>query len=648
MSRKLWSLKSIVWSLILPIVIWQGTALAEDFLPPEEAFKVKMAVKDTTCLEACLIDVEIDVAPKYYLYAERFKVEPLAGLKDLRILKLPSGERKFDENLGMEIEALRGLLQFQLQYSVEAGPPKANLISQGCADAGLCYPPMTSVIPFELLPSGSAANTATGDSLDEASLLAQRLQSQPFWVVLPVFFGLGLLLAFTPCTLPMLPIVTSLVVGSRGNQSVPGGATDNSDDSSRTSGNTSRSISLALVYVFGMSLTYSLLGVVAGLSGQSLVIALQQPVVLWSFGGVLAALGLALLMGYSLQMPPGIQAWIQTKASGLKGGEYLPVLLMGILSALLLGPCVAPPLAGALLYIGQTGNALLGGSALFLLSLGMGLPLVLLAGGAGAALPRAGYWMNWVSVAFGYILIAVAVWTITPVTPVAVVMGLWVVLGCLVAASCFQGVASGQVKSMTANTLFRGLGLLSGFLSLVYLIGLLSGSQSLLSPLGKLSQTDSASVAGGQAGVVGLSTLPQRGSGFEPNVVADKNKKHAGPPFEPILSENVLNIIASSKQPVLLDFYADWCVACKEFELFTLTDKTVQEKLSGFRLIRVDVTANNEADKALLKKFSLFGPPALLFFDGNAKEVKAQRVVGFQDADKFSETLTKVRRALGV
>ncbi|MDH4396586.1 MAG: protein-disulfide reductase DsbD [Limnobacter sp.] len=629
----------VVCLLILPLSGWQGSALAEDFLAPEVAFKVTTAVRDVGCTQACLIDVNIEVAPQYYLYAERFKVEPVAGLKDLKILQLPSGERKFDENLGMEIEALRGLLQFQLEYSPTEGSPKANLISQGCADAGLCYPPMTSEISFAPSSVQTAVNASSGESLDEASLLAQRLQSQPFWVVLPVFFGLGLLLAFTPCTLPMLPIVASLVVGSQGGNSAGGHS---------AGGKKSRSIFLALLYVLGMSLTYAVLGVVAGLSGQSLVIALQQPAVLWSFGAVLAGLGLALLMGFSLQMPSGMQAWIQTKASGLKGGEYLPVLVMGILSALLLGPCVAPPLAGALLFIGQTGNAALGGAALFLLSLGMGLPLVLLAGGAGAALPKAGYWMSWVSVAFGYILIAVAVWTITPVTPVHVVMGMWVVLGCLVAASCFQGVASGQVKSMAANTLFRGLGLLSGLLALVYLIGLLSGSQSLISPLERLNRADVASAVGEPVGSPNVFSVSREGLGFEPTGVADKNKKHAGPPFEPVLSENVLSVIAASKQPVLIDFYADWCVSCKEFELFTLTDKTVQDKLSGFRLVRVDVTANNEADKALMKNFSLFGPPALLFFDVNGKEVKAQRVVGFQNANKFSETLTKVRLAIGV
>lgn len=633
MNRNLRLLVWTFWSLILPLCVGQSAAWAEEFLAPEEAFKVRMMVRDPGCAEACLVDVEIDVEPKYYLYAERFKVEPLSGLKDLRILQLPKGEKKFDENLGMEIEALRGQLQFQLQYTVEGGAAKAQLISQGCADAGLCYPPMTTPIPFKQASIQANGEGSGSDALDEASLLAQKLQSQPFWIVLPVFFGLGLLLAFTPCTLPMLPIVTSLVVGAGNNDSSSG-----ADQSRRAS----RSISLALVYVLGMALTYSVLGVVAGLSGQSLVIALQQPAVLWSFGAVLAGLGLALLLGYSLQMPSGVQAWIQTKASGLKGGEYLPVLLMGILSALLLGPCVAPPLAGALLFIGQTGNAILGGAALFLLALGMGLPLVLLAGGAGAALPRAGAWMNWVSVAFGYILIAVAVWTITPVTPVKVVMTMWVVLGCLVSASCFQGVASGQLKSTVANTVFRGLGLLSGFLAMAYLMGLLSDSQNLLSPLSSLVKEGSA--------VSSSSVLTpfQQVNGLAVGSSTGQSSKHAGPPFEAVLSDNVQQVISTAAQPVLLDFYADWCVSCKEFELFTLTDPRVQAKLSGFRLLRVDVTANSEADKALLKSYSLFGPPALLFFNHAGVEAKTQRVVGFQDADKFSETLTKARLAIGM
>ncbi|PRD18203.1 UNVERIFIED_CONTAM: dsbD [Trichonephila clavipes] len=407
----------------------------------------------------------------------------------------------------------------------------------------------------------------------------------------------------------MLPIVSSLVVGQQaGGQGAVGKA---------------RPMALALVYVLGMAMTYALLGVLAGLTGQSLVMAMQQPPVLWAFGGVLALLGVALLMGYSLQLPASFQGWLQEKTGRLKGGQFIPVLVMGVLSALLLGPCVAPPLAGALLYIGQTGDAVLGGAALFLLALGMGLPLVLFAAGAGAALPKAGAWMSWVSAAFGFVLLAVAVWTITPVTPVWLIMAMWALLACMTAAALFHGASSMATMGSRGKVISKTFGLLFTLLALIYLMGLFSGSGSLLQPL------------------AGLNGQPMGANGVSQQLATGK------PAFEKVRSEEVVSLIDSSQQPVMLDFYADWCVSCKEFELFTLTDDAVKKKLEGIRLVQVDVTDNTAGDQALLKQFSLFGPPAILFFPAGQTE-SIHQVIGFQNAKRFEQTLSQIRPSLGL
>lgn len=642
-----------VWRAMLAMCIclmYSTSVRANEFLPPEQAFRFSVAVQDPACTADCLLDVTARVAPEYYLYRERFALQNLAGLDRLEFVELPRGERKYDEFLKQDIEALRGDLSFQIVYSFKPGQlgaqdkPFANLVSQGCADAGLCYPPMTTPLSqssggllggalgagktaltefFGQAAQSTASGTAPTDValgagapsdsssvaadgvVDEAGALASRLAGQSAWVVLPVFFGLGLLLAFTPCTLPMLPIVSSLVVGQQlGEQA-----------------GRAKPMALALVYVLGMSLTYAVLGVVAGLTGQSLVMAMQQPPVLWAFSGVLVLLGLALLMGYSLQLPSGFQSWIQEKTGRFKGGQFVPVLIMGVLSALLLGPCVAPPLAGALLFIGQTGDAVLGGAALFLLALGMGLPLVLFAAGAGAAVPKAGLWMSWVSAAFGFLLLAVAVWTATPVTPVPVVMALWAFLGALLAAALFHGARDGFGLKTRGQVLAKTLGLVVATLAVVYGVGALSRSGDLLNPLRGVSYPASGAVQ------------------------AENKASHV--PFKRVGSAEALDTLRKSAKPVMLDFYADWCVSCKEFELFTLSDSNVKTRLAGIEMLQVDVTPNSPDDQALLKHFKLFGPPAILFFPAG-QDVEIHRVIGFQNAKRFTATLDEVRPGLGL
>lgn len=625
---KFW-MKGVVFALLAGIT-W--LAQADDFLPPEQAFKVAVKPQDFNCTSDCLADVSIKVHEGYYLYRERFALQPGAGVDSLEFVDLPHGKVKFDKNLNHEIEALRGDLAFQLKYSLNKAveQPAGKLIVQGCADAGLCYPPMPVDLSFqatglmdklfqrdrpsrsELLgapkadqvpePAVNAQPAKSTASEDSASVLADRLASDSTWVVLLSFFGLGLLLAFTPCTFPMLPIVTSLVLG----------------DAKRASSRW-RPVLLALVYVLGMAFTYSLLGVVAGVSGESLVVALQTPLVLWSFGGLLAALGVAMLAGYSIQIPAVMQTWLQNKTGALKGGSFAPVLLMGILSALLLGPCVAPPLAGALLFIGKSGNALLGGSALFLLALGMGLPMVLVAAGAGSALPKAGHWMNVISVTFGFLLIGVALWTVTPVVSTPWMMLGWAVLGFAVASALWVGLPMSVSLTTSAAVVARTLALLSAVAATVYAVGFVSNADSLLRPLSALGASQGA--------------------------VAQDGPKSNAVEFQPIESGAVEQALKTSTQPVVLDFYADWCVSCKEFELFTLTDARVGAELDRYTRYRVDVTKNSDADKALMKRYTLFGPPALLFFAPGQVEPTHQ-MIGFENAEKFLKTLKVVKDKL--
>ncbi|GLR25587.1 protein-disulfide reductase DsbD [Limnobacter litoralis] len=623
------------WIKSIFAVVLAGTAWlahAEDFLPPDQAFKVEIKPQDASCTTDCLADVSIQVHEGYYLYRERFALQPGNGVEALEFVGLPHGQVKFDKNLNHEIEALRGELSFQLKYSLgkSTNQPAGKLVVQGCADAGLCYPPMPVEIPFrsaglmdklfqrdrpsrDVLLDGATveksrpqplpiADSGSAISTDSASQLADQLATESAWVVLLSFFGLGLLLAFTPCTFPMLPIVTSLVLG----------------DAKRASSRW-RPVLLALVYVLGMALTYSVLGVVAGLSGESLVVALQTPAVLWSFGALLAALGVAMLAGYSIQIPASLQTWLQNKTGALKGGSFAPVLLMGVLSALLLGPCVAPPLAGALLFIGKSGNALLGGAALFLLALGMGLPMVLVAAGAGSALPKAGQWMNVISVTFGFLLIGVALWTVTPVASTQWMMLAWSVLGFAVASALWVGLPSTISLQAGSAVVARALAMLAAAAAAIYLVGFASQANSLLSPLAGL----------------GASKYGQSGPASSGHAIE----------FQPIESSAVDAALKASTKPVVLDFYAEWCVSCKEFELFTLTDPRVAAGLEGYARYRVDVTKNSEADKALMKRYSLFGPPALLFFaPGQVDPV--HQMIGFEDANKFLKTLGDVKQKL--
>ena len=586
-------------------------AAADDFLDPEAAFKLTVQAQD-----AQHVAMHFAIAPGYYLYRERLNAQAQPAAAAGGELALPRGKTKFDETFQKEVEYFRDQVTMVLPIAADAPPFRLTVGNQGCADKGLCYPPMSR--SFDLKPvaggwtavavaDGEAAAAATAGAaapvvaaapapVSETSRFANALQSRSLLTVAGVFLLAGLLLSFTPCVLPMLPILSSIIVGQRGTVS-------------RLHG-----FSLAVAYSLGMALVYTAFGMTAGLLGEGLAAALQNAWVLGAFALLLAGLSLSMFGVYELQMPNALQSKLTEVSGRLQGGQYLGVFVMGGLSALIVGPCVAAPLAGALVYISRTHDVWLGGIALFSLASGMSVPLLLVGVSAGSLLPRAGAWMDRVKHFFGVMLLGVALWMVSPVLPS---WGLMVGAAVLLLASAvylgaFESAGSAASPRRAAT---RGLGLVLAVLAVLQLAGVASGGRDLLQPLQHLG---------------GGGTLAAR---------------EASPlSFQPVADLAALDAaVRASAKPVMVDLYADWCVACKEFESLTFTDPAVRERLAGLTLLRVDVTANSAQDKALMRKYSLFGPPALLFFKPAGEERSEVRVVGFQDAASFREHLDRVR-----
>ena len=418
----------------------------------------------------------------------------------------------------------------------------------------------------------------------------------------------GALLTFTPCVLPMVPIVLAVVAG---------------DARQRESAGRWRGLGLAACYVLGMSLVYTVLGVAAGLVGASLAAWLQTPWVLALFAVLLALLALAMFDVYTFQAPASLQAGLSERASRIPGGRWGGALLMGMVSALIVGPCVAAPLAGVLLFISQTGDVVLGGSALFAMAWGQGLLLLVLGATSGALIPKAGAWMDGVKQFFGMLLLATAWWMVRPVVPAGLGMLGWAFLG--LCSAVLLGVLraqAGQAESSASRwwrSVLRAFGLLLAVWSVLLLVGLAGGARDISRPLAPFAAT--LQRAGGSAGA------------------------QATPQFTRVHSVAELDqLLAESSRPVMLDFYADWCVSCIEMERFTFSDPAVGQRMSQFLLLQADVTANTAEDQALLKRFKLFGPPGIIFFDRQGKE-QPQRVVGFQNAERFGASLDRAMQA---
>ncbi|MFZ5523428.1 MAG: protein-disulfide reductase DsbD [Pseudomonadota bacterium] len=578
-----------------------GSAKQPVFLPPEQAFSLNVIVRDAHTLQA-----NFRITPGYYLYRDKISFEIKDSAVTVAGLDLPKGEMKQDPNFGpTEVfhQSFQTVIKLARSPDSGAGSFTLNASYQGCSEEGLCYPPITPSLLISLpdaktgaLPPPVITVLQPAESQDvqtEGSQIAQLFKSGSFWLIVSFFFGAGLLLAFTPCVFPMIPILSGIIVG-RGHKITR-----------------MHAFMLSLAYVLGMAITYAAAGVAAGFSGNLISNALQTPWVLGSFSAVFVLLSLSMFGFYELQLPSALQSKLTDTSNKLHGGHLSGVFVMGALSAIIMGPCVAAPLAGALLYISQTHDAVLGGVALFALAMGMGAPLLLIGTSAGVLLPKAGAWMEAVKRFFGVMLLALAIWIIQPLLPIGVQMLLWAAL------LIFSGIYLHALDSLPHNAsgwhkLFKGIGLFALLLGVAYLIGALSGAQDILRPLGTIGRAGAQAPASLQfSRIKNLADLDSR-------------------------------ILEARGKTVMLDFYADWCISCKEMERYTFSDIAIQSKLKPALLLQADVTANNEADKALLSRFGLYGPPGILFFDAQGRELGDFRVVGYQDAAQFLKTLQAV------
>lgn len=567
-----------------------GSNSSGDLLDVDDAFKFQAGPNGEGEILA-----DIRIAESYYLYRDKIKARLVDGEARLGELQTPSGKMKEDPIFG-QVEVYYGQAEASLPLYDVKGQVTVEFEYQGCADAGVCYPPQTKRVQIDGDKFGAAKASAPSAGVDRADMsesdrITDTLMNANLWVVVLTFFVFGLLLSFTPCVFPMIPILSSIIVGQGGKEL-----------------STKRAFTMSLVFVLAMAVAYTIAGVLAGIFGANLQAAFQNPWILGSFALVFVLLALSMFGFYELQLPSALQSKITNISNKQQGGSLTGVAIMGFLSALIVGPCVAPPLAGALIYIGQTGDALLGGLALFAMSIGMGVPLLLLGTSAGKLLPRAGAWMNTVKAVFGVLLLAVALWLADRIMPNWLSLIAWAAL--LIASAIYMGALEPVGDKSSWHKLWKAMGLGMLVYGIVLIIGVSGGSRDLLQPL----------------------KVFQGGSGSAAQAEAKLN-------FEKINSLDELQARIGQGQPVMLDFYADWCVSCIEMERFTFSDPSVQAALKGVTLLKADVTANNEDHKALMKELGIVGPPAILFYDAKGNEQRGQRVVGFQNADKFTDTI---------
>ncbi|KHD06408.1 hypothetical protein PN36_05050 [Candidatus Thiomargarita nelsonii] len=551
----------------------------EEFLELDEAFEFSAEFPSPSYLV-----VRWKMADGYYLYRDKLA---FSGEGELGTPALPPSILEKDPLFGDVHIYKQPLLEITIPIKTEGLQAVTLSVDyQGCATAGLCYPPTTKVVNLQLGKSSA---------MSEQDQLAHLLANANVLYIMMVFFGLGLLLSLTPCVFPMIPILSSIIVG-QGTQVTMG-----------------RAFIMSLVYVLAMAFTYAIAGVLTGLAGDNLQAAFQNPWILVSFALVFVVLSLSMFGFYELQMPNALQTKLTHFSNRQQGGTLIGVAIMGILSALIVGPCVAAPLVGALMYIAQTGDAVLGGLALFVMSLGMGIPLIIVGISAGHFLPKAGGWMDSVKAVFGVMLLGIAIWMLERVIPGQVIMLLWATL--LIVSAVYMGALDKISAGVSGwHKLWKGVGLILLVYGVLLMIGAASGNLNPLQPLHNLSVTHTSN-----APVSAAEFKPIKGiKGLEQELAAAQNKR------------------------VILDFSADWCISCKEMEHFTFSDARVQEAFADFVLLQADVTLNDEQDKALYKRFGIFGPPAIMFFDRNGQEQGAYRVVGFMSADDFLQHLRKV------
>lgn len=603
-----------------------GQTNPQELLPPDEAFKIAVEVRDGNTLIAHLTP-----AKDYYLYRDKIAFEPQQAGATIAKVTLPPGKMKEDMTFGQTevyYNPIQAIISLQRDDAEHEQPLTLSATYQGCNEpVGVCYAPINKVVELTL-PAVKAAigavanavsNSATAANSDAAAELFQTLPRTPsietesykiermfetgdYWLILSGFFVIGLFLSLTPCVFPMFPILSG-IIANRGQQVTK-----------------SHAFVLSLAYVLGMAITYAIAGVAAGLSGAMLSAALQNVWVLGTFALVFVLLSFSMFGFYELQLPGSLQSKLSDEAGHLKGGHLTSVFGMGALSALIVGPCVAAPLAGALLYISQTGDVVLGGSALFIMALGMGVPLLLLGTSAGALLPKAGAWMESIKRFFGVLLLGVAIWIISPVINEVTHMLLWAAL-LIISAIYLHAVDPLPERASGMRKFLKGIGVIALLFGVALLIGVLSGSRDVLQPLSKLNLTATTA---------------------NTNEIAPAS--YAALPFQRVKTVAELDerIRESEGKHIMVKFHADWCVSCKEMDRFTLSDAKVHDRLKDMVLLQIDVTDGTPDDAALLKRFRLFGPPGILFIDRQGRDVPDIKVIGFLNKNDFLTVLNAV------
>ncbi len=561
-------------------------------LPGDQAFQFFATVKDANTLHVNWI-----IADGYYLYKEKTKLSLKNSTStQLGTINLPQGKPYHDESFG-DVQIFHNELSFDVPLiRTDKKPHSITLLAkyQGCAERGVCYPPMESTVELQL-PEAIILNSVTPkQKLSEQDQVFQSLYNDSLGITLLSFFGFGLLLAFTPCIFPMIPILSGIIVGQGEDVT------------------TKKAFLLSLSYVFASALTYTLFGILAALFGSNLQVIFQEPWVIAVFSGIFILLSLSMFGFYSLELPKSIQAKLHNSSDKHRDGSYIGAAIMGALSSLIVGPCVAAPLAGALIYIGKTGDVVLGGSALFVMGFAMGSPLLLLGASAGSLLPKAGHWLNSTKAIFGVIMLAVSVWMLDRILPASITMLLTAIL--LIIPAIYLRAVDPLPENISGwFKLWKGIGLIMLIYGVLLLIGLSMGNTNPLQPLRGIGSSNGTS------------------------------KQEHGLAFKRVASltelEQVIEQASTNGQWVMLDFYADWCISCKEMEAYTFTDEKVQQKLSNFILVQADVTKNSADDKALLQRFDLIGPPAIIFFGPDKIERKASRVIGYQKSETFLSNL---------
>jgi len=590
----------------------------DDILAPDEAYKPFVETKDGKTL-----NVHWEIADGTYLYADKVSVSLEGKGVTLGEVRFPPAKIKPDSvrpdgSFG-DISVFEGSLDLNiplLRNSTNAGEATVTLKYQGCAERGICYPPQKKEFKI-LLPAVAQDDLATADGApgkiaapisapaapaveqSEQDQIASMLGNASTWLIMLTFFGIGLLLAFTPCVFPMIPILSGIIAGQG-----PGITTR-------------KAFTLSVVYVLAMAVTYTIVGVLAGVFGASLNLtaAFQNPWILSAFALLFVLLSLSMFGFYELQLPASWQSKLSEISNKQSGGDLSGVAVMGLLSALIVGPCVAPPLAGALIYIGQTGDALLGGAALFAMAMGMGAPLIAIGTSAGKLLPKAGGWMDAVKAVFGIMMLGLAITMLERFLPEVITMGLWGMLF-IVSAIYMGALQQLSVEASGWSKLWKGLGVVLLIYGALFLVGVAANGKDNLQPLRGLA-------VGGGAGSV------------ETHLQFKRVKSIAD-------LERELAAARAAGKPVMLDFYADWCIYCKQMERNVFSQAAVVSAMSDFVLLQADVTDQDDTDKALMEKVNVPAPPAMIFWDRDGKEIKHLRLMGYMGPDDFKNHVNKV------